>query len=128
MVVTKNFNMKKVLFAVAFICAHMVSMSQSIEPSETDVKILTDFSPPRTSRPLYFVSIEGREIEFPEAVIFNGDLKINSRSIQSIHVLRDQQAIDKYGDNGKNGVVVIAVEKSRAGLLPVEVRRKFNLD
>ena len=74
------------------------------------------------------MSIEGREIEFPEAVIFNGDLKINSRSIQSIHVLRDQQAIDKYGDNGKNGVVVIAVEKSKAGLLPVEVRRKFNLD
>jgi len=52
----------------------------------------------RKEEPLYFV--DGKE--------FNDDVnKINSNSIQSITVLKDQSAIAKYGERGKNGVIEI---------------------
>jgi TonB-dependent SusC/RagA subfamily outer membrane receptor len=49
-------------------------------------------------KPIYFV--DGKE--------FKGDLnKIDPNKIQSINVLKDQAAIAKYGEKGKNGVVEI---------------------
>jgi outer membrane receptor for ferrienterochelin and colicin len=40
--------------------------------------------------------------------IYNGKINdINPESIQSINVLKDEPAVIKYGDKGKNGVIEI---------------------
>ncbi|WP_121355121.1 M56 family metallopeptidase [Flavisolibacter nicotianae] len=58
---------------------------------------------PSGPKPLYFV--DGKE--------FSGDLNtIDPQRIESMNVLKDKSAIDKYGERGKNGVVEITLKKS----------------
>ena len=62
--------------------------------------------------PIYFV--DGKE--------FKGDIStISSDVIKSISVLKDQNAIDIYGEKGKNGVVLIKTKKAY-GAAKVDVR------
>lgn len=37
--------------------------------------------------------------------------KLNNKNIESITVLKDEQAIEEYGEKGKNGVVIIEMKK-----------------
>ncbi len=56
------------------------------------------------TKPLYIINGK-RVVDY--------DLKIvNSNTIKSINVLKDKNAIDKYGEAGKNGVVEIELKKS----------------
>jgi TonB-dependent SusC/RagA subfamily outer membrane receptor len=55
-------------------------------------------------QPLYVVDGE----------IYRGDIKdkdIPADNVESINVLKDKSAIDKYGDDGKNGVIEITTKK-----------------
>jgi len=50
--------------------------------------------------------------------------KLDANNIESMHVLKDQAAIDQYAENGKNGVVIItfiAFDK-----LPHSLKDQFN--
>ena len=42
---------------------------------------------------------------------------INPRTIDSITVLKDQSAVEKYGEKGKNGVIIITTRFYQAGKL-----------
>lgn len=54
--------------------------------------------------PLYIV--DGEELD--------GSIKdIRSKDIESVHVLRGEQAIDKFGEEGKNGAIMIETKKKR---------------
>lgn len=58
---------------------------------------------PVDPKPLYM--LDGEE--------FSGDLNtIDPFNIESVNVLKDKSATDKYGDKGKNGVVEIILKKS----------------
>ncbi len=61
--------------------------------------------------PLYLV--DGKEITREEFK------KISANDVESVNVLRDKSAIEKYGEKGKNGVVLIVRKKS-----PVKVEIK----
>ena len=51
--------------------------------------------------PLYIVNGE----------VFDGlDTQINPDDIETIHVLKDQRALDKYGERGRNGVIEIQLK------------------
>ncbi len=52
---------------------------------------------------LFFV--EGVEIDR------SGQEKINPDDIESINIIKDKQATDKYGERGKNGVIEISLKK-----------------
>lgn len=53
------------------------------------------------------------------------DLKsINPEGIKEIHVLKGADAINKYGDNGTNGVVIISFKESY--ILPRDLQERFN--
>jgi hypothetical protein len=50
--------------------------------------------------------------------VINGEMvntkslnKINSNDINSINVIKDKKAIDKYGQKGKHGVIEITLKK-----------------
>jgi len=40
--------------------------------------------------------------------------KIDPKNIESVNVLKDKSATDKYGDKGKNGVIEITLKKAIA--------------
>lgn len=40
-------------------------------------------------------------------------IKINPNDIKTINILKDAKAIDKYGEDAKNGVIEITVKKER---------------
>lgn len=65
--------------------------------------------------PLYIV--DGKE--------FNGDLNtIEGSSIESMNVLKNKFATDKYGEKGKNGVIEIILKKEKA---PSEQKKENNI-
>ena len=68
------------------------------------------------SIPLYIVG--GREISKTEFELINPD------SIASINVWKGQQAIDIYGQKGKNGVVVISLKKEYSSKIDTSPRVK----
>ena len=51
------------------------------------------------------VILDGKEVPFSKIDT------INPENIESINVWKGQQAIKKYGDKGKNGVIEIATKK-----------------
>ena len=61
------------------------------------------------SNPIYF--IDGKQTN--EAVI----KEINPNTIESINVIKGEKAIEKYGDQGKNGVIEIKMKKREVSFL-----------
>ena len=57
-------------------------------------------------------SLSGTPLIFIDGVKYVGDLKsIDPSTISSMEILKDQKAIEKYGDEAKNGVVLITTKK-----------------
>jgi len=89
--------MKKIFFAIVFFCP-LLSWAQEI--SYTDQK----------PNPLYV--LDGKILSLPSATrdsvyaIFSIG-SVSPKNIQSIHILKGDSAIAKYGEDGKNGVVII---------------------
>jgi beta-lactamase regulating signal transducer with metallopeptidase domain len=54
-----------------------------------------------------------------EILDYNMNLKLNTRDIKSIKILKDKEATDKYGERGKDGVVEIFLHGSKTNS-PVE--------
>ena len=78
------------------------SSANNIEPN---VSIKMDNGNPDTT-PLYIVSTPDGEKELA------GFENIKPEDIQSINVLKDKSATSKYGEKGKNGVIIITLKKN----------------
>ncbi|MBA5629693.1 DUF6146 family protein [Moheibacter lacus] len=96
--------MKKLIFLL-LIPAIAFAQQDSLRLDEkSSGKIGTEVQPSSPStKPLYFV--EGKLIQESEVE------KINPDEIESINVLKGEKAIEKYGDEGKNGVIEIILKK-----------------
>jgi beta-lactamase regulating signal transducer with metallopeptidase domain len=66
----------------------------------------SDFKPGKT-----LIVIDGRILNFEE------NLKVNPLEIESFKVLNDKEATNKYGDNGKDGVVEIMLYENKTKTL-----------
>ena len=72
--------------------------------SNNEVKII----PPVSPQPLFI--IDGVEVK-------KADLNnIDPNNIESMSVLKDDEAINKYGSRGKNGVIVITTKKAKSNI------------
>jgi hypothetical protein len=60
--------------------------------------------------PLYIV--DQKEIGYGNAAKAELDLLVNPAQISVVNVLKDKNAVDKYGDKGKNGVIEIVTKKN----------------
>lgn len=59
-------------------------------------------------KPLQLIANKEKPLYYLDGKEFTGDLNnLDSKKIESINVLKDQPAISKYGEKGKNGVVEI---------------------
>jgi TonB family protein len=75
-----------------------------------------DMTPPPPPPPLKIVSADGKTpMYIIDGVVYNDDLsKIAPESIESIVVLKDESATAKYGEKGKNGVLLIKTKQKAA--------------
>ncbi|MFA9391175.1 MAG: TonB family protein [Prolixibacteraceae bacterium] len=76
--------------------------------------------PPAPSNSLEFRSKEGKTpLIVIDGKISKDDInEIDPNAIQSINVLKDQSAIDKYGVKAKDGVIEISMKKEEARISP----------
>ncbi|WP_321281618.1 TonB-dependent receptor plug domain-containing protein [Marinifilum fragile] len=78
----------------------LVSLKNKEDVDNTSIKIKGKL---RKNSPIYVVDgkiISGKEMDF-----------IKSKDIESINVLKDKSAIDKYGEKGKQGAIEITLKK-----------------
>ena len=65
------------------------------------------------------------EVEEEDSLILT---QIEPRWIESIKVVKGQDAIEQYGTKAKNGAVSIELKKDSFEILPLTVKRKLNSD
>src|SRR5690606_18660965 len=75
---------------------------------KSDIHKVLEARPSSLSDPLYIVDgIVYKEAKAPD---------LDPSGIESIKVLKGTQAIEKYGDKGKNGVIEITTKKKNRGV------------
>lgn len=75
-------------------------LTETIDISNNDLHVPGTGHPPLKDAPLYIVN----DVVQPNGFNFN---TISANDIESINVLKDKKAIDKYGDKAKNGAIEI---------------------
>lgn len=82
-------------------------------------------SSPGKQIPLYVVKVDNKSLEFDARKKQNLDLNsIDPNSINSVSVLKGEDAIEKYGEKGTNGVVIITIKNF--DLLSKELQTMIN--
>jgi hypothetical protein len=90
----------------------------------------------RHSNPMIVINAGDKTLQIPPAVEpnysfsldLNKDMKdIKTSWIQSIAVLKDKQAIDKYGAPGTYGVVIIELKENAFEKMPAHLAEKFRV-
>jgi hypothetical protein len=133
-----NLEMKK-LFLLIFSAAMTFTglSAQGLSSSDkTNNALMVRSHGPNTrpfSSPLYIVRLENKEIQIPDDGNLKDSLSIaNALSdikpawIESITVLKEQDARDKYSSLGQNGVIFISLKDGTIENLPADVRKKFH--
>lgn len=98
---------------ILLICAYAQAQNKVVVKSATDSKatILSE----NKSKPLFILdgvklSQEDTSGNTEEDLTIDG---IDPDDIQQIEVLKDKKAIDKYGEEGKNGVIIITTKNPK---------------
>jgi hypothetical protein len=81
--------------------------SKSATEASTDPNVKLKLSTKSENSPLMLLSTKDGIVKIEHID------KINPEDIQSIEVLKDKWATDKYGEKGKNGVVIITLKKDK---------------
>ena len=81
--------------------------SKTVKVSSTVVQV----SSSRHEEPLYIINGKETDAEIMRA--------LNPESIESIDVLKDESAIKRFGEKGKNGVIVITLKEGKSSTITV---------
>jgi hypothetical protein len=119
----------RISLVILFLASHFITYGQHVDSLEKrNVNITLDVPNLRFPEPLFILSTGELEVEVQREEIFGHTLNINPRLINSVYVYKDTEATEKYGRRGENGVVVVAVSKEKANLLPFRLRQKLKLE
>jgi hypothetical protein len=108
----------KTIFFIAAIClcfgtnaqqkkASLDTTKVTINPDSAQKTITITLDGPKTPTSPALHILDGKEISVKEVH------QLNPEHIQSVTVLKSQDAIARYGEKGKNGVVIIQRKKGR---------------
>lgn len=89
-----------------------------------------EMTPPPPPPPINIVSADGRTpMYIIDGVVTNDDdlNKIAPESIESITVLKDESAVAKYGEKGKNGVVLVKTKQKSADTANKNASSSFDI-
>jgi len=93
--------------------------AQDKEPNYGTVKLLAK------EKPYFVLKVSNYVLEFKADAQDVLDLnKLDANNIESIHILKDKEAIDQYAENGKNGVFIITFKAFDK--LPHSLQDQFN--
>ena len=104
--------MKTITTTLIFLLFCVAAHSQSTIVVKSATDSMTTITNENKSKPLFIVDGVKLSQEATSANL-DEDLKIEDiepDDIQQIEVLKDKQAMDKYGEEGKNGVVIITTK------------------
>ncbi len=94
-------------------------LKEKQEPKEVVVIGYSSKSKPVSTSPNSIINLKGSNAETHPLYVLNGKIisteeasTILSTGVESIHVLKDKSATDKYGDKGKNGVIEIITKEN----------------
>jgi hypothetical protein len=105
------------LFVTLIIATPLTTVAQKSERNYNAIKILS-------SQPHFVFKANDQTLEIPSTNEERVDLSIlDPNSIASIHVLKNQEAIEQYGTNGKNGVIIISFKEFVK--MPQSIQDKF---
>lgn len=124
----------KTLVAIGLLvfCSHAWGQDSLSNPPQPLV-IRDPPSKVKVSRPLVILKVDGRTCaispsgKFLHARKSRRTLKkLNADWIQSIDVIKGKEATDKYGEDGKNGVLVLHMKDGTYDSLPRKLKRRCN--
>jgi len=122
----------RLLIAIAFVLQGVCVVAQvAIRATDQENTAL------RHSNPMFVINAGDKTLQIPPAMeprhSFSLDVNkymndIEPSWIQSIAVLKDQQAIDKYGALGIYGVVIVELKDNAFEKMPAHLAEKFKVN
>ncbi len=101
----------QILIPLFFVSSMSYAQSETIkEDSVTRVRL--DCSIKEFPSPLWLVMYEGKMFSI-DSVVMKEKKILNPSSIKSVNVLKNQQELEKYGNAGKNGVVILTLSEEK---------------
>jgi hypothetical protein len=129
---TRNItDMSKTLVIATILCLSAASAFSQILILSAAQDSVTTASGFRRSNPLVVIKAGDKTAQIPPATTsrhsFSNLLQeIDPSWIQSVTVLKDQQAIDKYGALGTYGVIILEVKDGTFNKMPPHVAERFH--
>ncbi|HMG93326.1 MAG TPA: hypothetical protein VK589_24885 [Chryseolinea sp.] len=124
---------QRLLIAVAFLLTGICVVAQdpSQKSKQDNFQSIQVRGLPH-SNPMFVINAGDKTLQIPPAMesrhSFSLDMSdIEANWIQSITVLKDQQAIDKYGTLGKYGVVILELKDNAYDKMPAHLAEKFKV-
>lgn len=123
------------IFLLLFI--YKIGCGQSLESDSTkQSRITLDCSNSQRltwrNSPLCIITVGNKRLQIPEDGNFKDSVAIastlnyvNPDWIKSISILKGEDATDKYGTLGQNGVLLIDLKKGSLKNFPPKIRKKF---
>ncbi len=109
----------KTLFIIFILGMPLTNLAQKSERNFNSIKILSS-----KPQPHFVLKANDETLEIPSSTDEKLNLSfIDPNSIESVHVFKDKEAIEKYGANGKNGVVIISFKAFDR--MPLAIQEKF---
>ena len=103
---TRKINQVKYVLIIPTIVLFLISCN-----SETTIISNEDLAP--------FVTVSKNNNEYPLIIVDGEEIsmtelkKINANDVKMFSVLKDKTATDKYGEKGKNGVIIVTMEDTK---------------
>lgn len=101
-------------FLVVSFAGYKTQFIKAVSDSEMSIKLLKDpdYKEPALIRREFPGGTGEKPLIIIDGVISDKSMPdIDVQTVESMTVLRDTQAIEKYGDRGKNGVIIITTKK-----------------
>jgi len=106
---------------------HQQERNTNYSSNETTIRICTLSWEKIISSPLFIINYENKVYKTSNSEK-GGVLKmINPNDISTISILKDDEATKKYGDDGKNGVVIVTIKDKVADFAKDLKQRKKDL-
>jgi len=117
-------------FVVNGACVTAQNSTHSVKPDSTDISKEPVL---RRSNPLVIVNAGIRTLQIPPAEEHDHSFSLDKHGIkgswiQSITVIEEQEAIDKYGALGQNGAVIVELKDDAFEKMPAHLAKRFKVN
>jgi hypothetical protein len=106
--------------------------TDSLKSKNDGVMIRLDGPSMKHGAPLYIITADNKKLQIPDKADNIDSLAttktlnyINPNWIETVNVLKGNEATEKYGQLGKNGVILIGLKDGTLEKFPIEFRERF---